>query len=86
MGIYEGLQMKVTPAGVITNKDGTVSFVIFGEDGEVLYCKTRNNLKKLWRQRINELLYYQRFDMAFSVLFFCNSSIASVTGRQQEVL
>ena len=46
MGIYEGLQMKVTPAGVITNKDGTVSFVIFGEDGEVLYCKDKEQFKK----------------------------------------
>ncbi len=38
--------MKVTPAGVIKNKDGTVSFVIFGEDGEVLYCKDKEQFKK----------------------------------------
>ena len=38
--------MKVTPAGMIKNKDGTFSWVIFGEDGEVLYCKDYDEFKK----------------------------------------
>ena len=31
------MTVKVTPAGMIKNKDGTFSWVIFGEDGEALY-------------------------------------------------
>ena len=46
MFIYTWLCYKYCSAGVITNKDGTVSFVIFGEDGEVLYCKDKEQFKK----------------------------------------
>ena len=51
----------------------------------IVLCDCRSHMG-FYEGIINELLYYQRFDMAFSFLCIRNSSTASVTGGQQEIL